>query len=113
MALSEWHRATLEPTVKDLWDPPEDTFAHLGWDGDVINALSMEVFEWSASRELLKLSDRADADDLFKVVRDPKRNWITPVSAPREAPVSSISEPVLESLLLHEGWHPFWVLIIL
>jgi hypothetical protein len=41
MSLSVGHTARLEPTVKDLFDTLEVSFAFFGGDGDVVDFVAM------------------------------------------------------------------------
>lgn len=68
MALGVWHGTTFEPAVEHLWDPPQNTLSHFRWDGNVIDIFSVQVRERTTSRELLKLGNRPDADDLLHVI---------------------------------------------
>jgi hypothetical protein len=56
--------ARLEPTVEDLFNPLEVSFALLRRDHDVINVLSMQVLDTRSPRQFLELLDGADADNL-------------------------------------------------
>ena len=51
-------------------------------DLDVVNVLSVDVGDRTAASEPFKLFDRADADDLFAIVRDPDGNRVTPEACP-------------------------------
>jgi hypothetical protein len=39
-----------EPTIEDLLDTLQDTFTLLGWDGDVIDFISMDICDASDTR---------------------------------------------------------------
>jgi len=39
----------------------------------------VDIRERSTARETFKLLDRADADDFFAIIRDPDRDWVTPI----------------------------------
>ena len=73
----------------------------------------MEISDFAAPGELLELLDRPDADNLLHVLGGPYGNWVAPVSVSGEAPVLSIDEPVVETLLLDERGHPGAVLVVL
>lgn len=113
MTLGERHGTTLEPAVKDLWNPLEHTTTLFRWDLNVINKLSMDVLKSALcqSCELLELFDGADANDFFTVVGDPDRDRVTPESIPGEAPISCILKPVMEALFLNKGRYPSCSLI--
>jgi len=79
----------------------------------VINVFSVEIFDFSASRELSQLFNRTNADNFLSIIGDPDRNGISPVSVSGEAPVFSINKPVVESLFLDERRNPGASLIVL
>jgi len=54
----------LEPTIKHLFHSLQISLALLGRDGDVVNVLSMQVFDSGDTGLLLEFGDRVDADDL-------------------------------------------------
>ena len=85
VALSIRHGTTLEPTVEDLWNSSEKAFVRPRWNGDLVNVFSVQVSERTTSRQLLELSDRAVANNLFHIFLNPKRNWISPIPVSREA----------------------------
>ena len=82
MTLCERHGSTFEPAVKDLGDSLQHALALLRRDLDVVNILSVDVSDRAAACESFKLFDRADADDLFAIVRDPDGNRVTPEACP-------------------------------
>ena len=68
--------------------------------------LAMDVLQRATARETLKFLNAADAYDLLAVIADPDRNRISPVPVTGEAPIARVLEPVVETLLLNEAWHP-------
>mmetsp|Transcript_26727 Transcript_26727/g.33313 ORF Transcript_26727/g.33313 Transcript_26727/m.33313 type:complete len:503 (-) Transcript_26727:26-1534(-) len=66
----------------------------------------MDIVELAAAGEALELLDRADADDLLAVIRNPNRDWVTPEAVPGEAPVARVLQPVMEALFLDEAGDP-------
>lgn len=44
--------------------------------------------------------------DLFKVLADPEGDRRAPVTVPGNGPITSVSQPVPETLLTHELWNP-------
>jgi len=65
------------------------------------------------SRDLFQLSDASDADHLLEVARNPQRDWRSPKSVPRYAPIPCLTEPIVEALLLDRGWHPISCIVVL
>lgn len=63
--------------------------------------------------KFFKLSDRFNADNLLAIVGHPNRNGVAPVAITREAPVSCIGKPVVETLFLDSSRHPFSVFVFL
>mmetsp|Transcript_15121 Transcript_15121/g.35756 ORF Transcript_15121/g.35756 Transcript_15121/m.35756 type:complete len:466 (-) Transcript_15121:239-1636(-) len=62
---------------------------------------------------LLKLGDAADAHNLLEVRGHPQRNRRSPESVAGDAPISGLCQPVVEALLLHKGWHPVRLIVVL
>jgi hypothetical protein len=60
------HASRLEPTVKDFLDSLQITFSLLGRDGNVIDALPVQVLDARDSRELFELLDRVDTNNLCR-----------------------------------------------
>lgn len=56
--------ARLKPTVKDLFNSLQVALALLGWDSDVVDALSVQVLDTRHPGELFQLLDGRDANDL-------------------------------------------------
>jgi len=63
--------------------------------------------------KFFKLSDRFNDDHLFAIVGHPNRNGVAPVAITREAPVSCIGKPVVETLFLDNSRHPFSFFVFL
>lgn len=64
MRLGVRHASRLEPAVEHFFNSLQIAFALLRGDGDVVDALSMQVGDVVVARELLQLLNRADANDL-------------------------------------------------
>ncbi|GBE58928.1 hypothetical protein STCU 05273, putative [Babesia ovata] len=65
----------------------------------------MQVGDFPA-RKPLKLLDAADTNNLGVVLTDPQRDWCAPETVAAHAPVTCVCNPVAETLLLNESWHP-------
>ena len=79
MALSEGHCTTLKPAIKDFRNSLEHASAFLRWDRNLIDVLSMDICERSTARKTFELLDGADANNFFSIIRNPDRDWVTPV----------------------------------
>lgn len=92
-------------------------------DSDVVNGLSVQVSDALDPGEFFELSNGADGDDLrgmrqsgqgklertthlFVIIADPKWDRSSPVSIPRDVPVSGIREPVAESIVADSLGYP-------
>lgn len=112
MYLGIRHGATFEPAVKDLVYSSELAFALFWFNCQVVDVLSVQVGDLVAC-EFLELADWTHTDNLQAIVRDPERDWVSPVPVSREAPVLSVLEPVVEPLLLDGLGHPRGLVIVL
>jgi hypothetical protein len=73
----------------------------------------MQILDLSCTTELLQLLNRADADNLFSIIRNPKGNGISPEPIPGEAPILSILKPAVEAPLLNLFRHPISLAVVL
>ena len=94
--------------TKDLLDSLEHTELRsaLGWDGDVVDLVLVQVRDVADSRPLLELLDAAHDLDLLSVVADPNGQRRAPVAVATHGPVARVGQPVVEALLLHELGNP-------
>ena len=76
----------------------------------MINTFTMNIGDFGAS-QFFKLFDGADTDDLFKIIRNPKRNRRSPVSVSGNAPIIGILEPISESLVLDVVRNPISLIV--
>ena len=71
----------------------------------------MQVSDFSAC-QFFELFDWTNTDNFFTIVRYPKRDGISPESVSWEAPIFSITEPVMELAVLNIFGNPHSFLII-
>ena len=69
--------ARLEPAVKDLFDSLQVALALLRRDGDVVDALSVQVFDARHTGQLLQLLNGSDAHDLESGLRTNRSEHLT------------------------------------
>lgn len=67
MRLGVRHASRLEPAVEHFFNSFKIAFALLRGDGDVVDALSVQIGDVVVARELLELLNRADTNDLQQV----------------------------------------------
>ena len=82
VALCVRHGSTFKPAVEDLGNSLKHALALLRRDLDVVNVLSVYVGDGALTGEPFKFLDRANADDLFAVIRDPDGDRVTPETCP-------------------------------
>jgi hypothetical protein len=107
-----------EPAVKDFFDPFEMGFARFGGDGDVVDAVSMKVFDPLDAGKFFEFGNRTNADNLMSMYRltwsrylaeiivNPKGKWSSPVTISRDVPVLTIANPICKSSFLDECRDP-------
>lgn len=66
----------------------------------------MDISDGRYTTELLQFLDRANSNNFFQIIAHPKRDGGTPVTVTRNVPITSVGDPVGETLLLNKGWHP-------
>jgi len=72
----------------------------------------MKILNALDTREFFELLDRSDANDFLTISRHPDWDRVTPVSVTREAPITGINKPVVESLLLDALRNPSSGLVV-
>ena len=100
----------------------------------MVNRFSMKIFDASDSRKLLELLHGAYADDLsqilnkqlekqrkepylLQIITYPQGNRCSPISVTRNIPISSVRQPISESVISNALRHPThmserWTLLI-
>src|SRR5690606_537373 len=94
------HGTRFEPTVEHLLDTAKDTLALLGGNGDVVDAVSVEIGDILNTGKLLELLDGANTDHLLLILGHPNGQRSTPISVTGDVPVTGVRNPVGETVLL-------------
>ena len=109
--LSVRHRTRLEPAIKHLRHTVQHALTLLTGDLQVINAVAVKISHLGAG-ELLQLLNATHHNHLLTVLAGPDGERRTPVAVTRDVPVTSVAQPVMETLLLDERGHPVGELVV-
>lgn len=67
---------------------------------------TVDIGDGRDTAKFFKFLDRTDSDNLLEILADPKGDGSTPVTVTRNVPVTSIGNPVSETLFLYERRYP-------
>lgn len=110
--MSIWHRTAFEPAVKYLFNSLQVALAHLRWNGEMVDVLSMQICDFLDSCQLFQLLNGTDAYNFLTIVRNPNWDGISPESISAEAPVIGILEPLVKSSFLNNLGYPVGFCIV-